>query len=129
MKRIDMIEGFFVIMSMLFVIAISLYHVSFNGYLGLSDSTWGTIWAISENGFSLMLCSIIVLNTSGMIRQLFSKVFIPYFVLKLVYHISCYSGLYLFKVKTWENIWSTVLVLLFVISFIYLWVIIRKRHV
>ena len=128
MRRVDLIEIVPVALCLLFAVAISLYHVSFDGYLGLSEKSWGTVWAIAENGFSLLLCGIVILNTSGIVRQMFQWVFVPYFVLKLVYHISCYSGLYLFSINTWEIVWSLVLVILFIVSLIYTLILIRKRH-
>ena len=128
MKRISLIEIVPIVLCLLFAIAISLYHVSFDGYMGLSEKFWGTIWAVAENGFSLLLCGIVIINTSGMIAKMFQWVFVPYFILKLIYHISCYSGLYLFSVDTWEAVWSSVLVILFVIALIYTLILIRKRH-
>ncbi len=127
MKR-DLIEIVPVALCLLFAVVISLYHVSFDGYLELSEQTWGTVWAIAENGFSLLLCGIVIINTSGLVSKLFQWVFIPYFVLKLIYHISCYSGIYLFSVDTWEVVWSSVLVILFIVSLIYTLILIRKRH-
>lgn len=127
MKRVNLIEIVPVAMCLLFAIAISLYHVSFEGYLGLSEKSWGAVWAIAENGFSLLLCSIVILNTSGVMKVIFKWVFVPYFVMKLVYHISCYSGLHLFSVDIWEIVWSSVLVILLIASLIYTLFLIRKK--
>ena len=129
MKKIDMIEIVPVALCLLFAIAISLYHVSFDGYLGLSEKFWSAVWAISENGFSLVLCFIVSLYSIGATKILFQYVFLPYFGLKLVYHFSCYSGLYLLPENTWVSIWSIVLVLLFIASLGYCLILIRKRHV
>ncbi len=126
MKRVNLIEIVPVALCLLFAVAISLYHVSFEGYLGLSERTWGTVWAIAENGFSLLLCGIVIINTYGVMKIVFKWVFVPYFVLKLIYHISCYSGIYLFSVDTWEVIWGYVLAILFVVSLIYTLFLIRK---
>jgi hypothetical protein len=128
MKRVNLIEIVPVALCLLFAVAISLYHVSFDGYMGFSEKSWGTVWAIAENGFSLLLCGIVIINTSGLLSQIFKWVFVPYFVLKLIYHISCYSGIYLFSVDTWRDVWSVVLVIFFIVSLIYTLILIRKRN-
>lgn len=128
MKKTDLIEIIPVAVCLLFAIAISLYHVSYEGYLGLPLKFWRATWAISENGFALVLCFIISLNTIGVMQMIFRWVFMPYFILKLIYHLSCYSGVYLFSVDTWENIWSVILVMLFIVSLVYCLILIRKRY-
>ncbi len=128
MRRLNLIEIVPVALGLLFMIVISLYHVSFDGYLGLSEKSWGTVWAIAENGFSLLLCGIVILNTYGVMKIVFKWVFVPYFVLKLIYHISCYSGIYLFSVDTWEVIWGYVLAILFVVMLVYSFILIRRYH-
>lgn len=116
---------------MLFAIAISLYHVSFEGYLGLSDKAWGSVWAISENGFSLMLCWMISMYSIGLIKNIFRWVFMPYFALKLIYHFSCFSGIYLLAKESWRDIWSVMCVCLLIVSIVYclILILIRKCHV
>jgi hypothetical protein len=128
MKKTDLIEIVPVAVCLLFAIAISLYHVSFEGYLGLSLKSWQSVWAVSENGFSLALCGLVLIYSTGVLNKLIKFVFIPYFALKLIYHFSCYSGVYLWSTGTWESIWSYVLVILFIVSLVYCFVLIRKRH-
>ena len=123
MKRLELIA---VMGCLLFAIAISSYHISFDGYLGIGERTWGLIWAIGENGFALSLCGLVLVYSVGWISRLMKFVFIPYFAFKLIYHISCYSGVYLFSPHTWETIWSYVLVLLFIVSISYCLILIRK---
>ncbi len=128
MKKTDLIEIISVTLCLIFAIAISLYHVSFNGYLGLSDKFWGSLWAISENGFALTLSLIISFYFSGVMRVIFRYVFVPYFVLKLVYHFSCYSGIYLMNEKSWSNLWGVVLVILFIVGLGYCLILIHKHY-
>ena len=104
---------------MLFVTAMSLYHISYSGYLGLSDKAWNTVWAIAENGFCLTLCFLAGQLIGGGLKLLFNWLFIPYFTLKLMYHVSCYSGWHLFEVETWGHIWSVVLVIMIIGSLIF----------
>lgn len=129
MRKIDLIEIVPIALCMLFAIAISLYHVSFEGYLGLSERTWGAVWAIAENGFSIMLCWMISIYAIGVTRLLFRWVFIPYFILKLIYHFSCYSSIYLLAKESWRNIWSVLCVCLLIVSIVYCLILIKKRHV
>lgn len=129
MRKIDLIEVYAVVACLLFAITISLYHVSFDGYLGLSERTWSVVWAVSENGFALILCHIVSIYLCGVVRKVFRYVLMPYFILKLIYHVSCYSGLYLMSKEAWEELWSYVLVVLIIVCLAYCINLIRKDHV
>lgn len=111
MKRLETIA---VIFSLLFMIAISLYHVSYEGFLGLTNRFWESLWAVSNNGILLTMSFMIILYSWGVIRLLFTWVFIPYFVLKLIYQFSVYSEVYLMSPKAWENVWSFALVFIII---------------
>jgi hypothetical protein len=130
MRKVDTIELIAVVVCLLFAIAISLYHLSYEGYLGLSESSWGTVWAISENGFSLSLVTMIGIGVylSEVIRKIFKFVFIPYFILKLIYHYSCYSGKILLPEDSWRNVWSVALVWLLAGTFLICLLSIRKSY-
>lgn len=110
------IETIAIIFSLLFIIAISLYHISYEGYLGLSQRFWESVWAISNNGILLTMSFLVVLYSWGVIRLLFTWVFIPYFLIKLIYQFSVYSEIYVFSPKTWEYIWSITLVFIIMTS-------------
>ena len=129
MKKIDLIEIVPIVLCMAFAIVISLYHVSFEGYLGLSNKVWGSVWAIAENGFSLMLCWLVSVYSVDVIRIVFRWVFMPYFALKLIYHFSCYSDIYLLEEELWRNIWAVACICLLIVSIVYCLILIRKRHV
>jgi hypothetical protein len=103
---------------LLFAVAISLYHLSYPGFLGLSCKAWNLVWAIAENGFSLLLCTITAWLTTGSMRFMFTWIAAAYFPIKILYHISCYSGVYLFSKEGWECIWSIEVVLLLLIGLI-----------
>ena len=127
MKRFDLTEFLITAICLMFAVIISLYHVSYNGFLGLSDKIWGSVWAISENGFMLTLSIIIILFNYGVIRTLFKYVFIPYFTIKLIYHFSCLSGVYLLAKGAWSNLWSIICVSLFILCLVMCLQIIKKR--
>ena len=126
-KKFDWLDLIIVAGCLLFMIGISAYHVSYNGYLSLSNKDWKLVWVVSENFLSLWMCFIIGLFTGGIIKLVFKKILIPYFILKLIYHFSCYSGIYVFSVKTWELIWSFILVGLFVVGGVYSIYLIKRR--
>lgn len=128
MRKIDMIEFIIVALSLLFAIVISLYHVSYDGYLGLSDKSWSSVWAISENGFSVLMSFIVYVYSYGIIRILFARLFIPYFLIKLVYHFSCFSGIYLVSTKTWMIAWSLMLVVIILVALLYCFRYIKKQR-
>jgi hypothetical protein len=127
--KVDWFEIGVISLCLLFVTAISLYHISYNGYLGISENGWSTIWAVAENGFSLFLCVLVANAIQGTIRKLFNWIFVPYFALKLIYHVSCYSGIYLLSKEIWEFIWSFVLVFMIIGSLLYCFNLTRNRHV
>jgi hypothetical protein len=129
MKKIDMIELVSVVICLFFAIVISLYHVSYSGYLGLTESQWSIVWAISENGLGMTMSILISLFTIGILKLMFRWVFVPYFASKLIYYFSCYSGVYLLSKRTWGDIWSFVLVFLVAGGLGYCLFLIRKKYV
>lgn len=127
MRKYDLIEACLVIISILFMIVISLYHLSFEGSFGISAKTWNVIWAFAENGLALSLCVIISLYFLGIVKLIFRYVFAPYFAIKLLYHFTCLSGVKILPAPAWEVVWSFILVILFIVTIIYLKVVIHKK--
>lgn len=125
-KKIDMIEAIVTAICLLFAVAISLYHVSKDGKFGLSQEQWRVVWAISENGLLLTMSFVIGIFGPGILRNIFRFVFAPYFLIKLIYHFSCFSGIYIISGENWKLIWSSVCVLVIVVSLLIL-LINRKR--
>ena len=128
-KKIDWFEIITVSACLLFAVAISLYHLSYEGYLGLTESQWGTVWAISENGIAITFCIILGITSYGILKVLMRYLFVPYFALKLIYHFSCFSGVVLLAQGTWELIWSSILVLLLIVCLVYCLILIRRKNV
>lgn len=126
-KRIDFIELISVALCLIFVLLLSLFHISSEGYLGLTEDQWEVIWAISENSLSLISCILITIYTYGAIKKLFAFLFIPYFIVKLIYHISCFAKIYLFSKEVWQTIWSLICVLIIVIGLSYFMVTIINK--
>jgi hypothetical protein len=118
MKTNKWIEFGIIVSCIVFAIAISLFHLSSNGEDGLTPAKWGMIWTLSENGFAISLCLMISFLIDGLPKILFRWIFIPYFAIKLFYHISCYSGIYFLPVQLWSWIWTLELIILFVVGFI-----------
>lgn len=90
----------------LLIITASLYHTSFNGYLKLSKESWDCIWAVSQEGLLIYSFSLVIILSYGKIKTFFKYVLIPYCILKVIYHLSCYAGIYLISIETWEDIFS-----------------------
>ena len=116
MKKENVIEILQVISILFFFILLCLYHISFNeqepvrDYLGISENNWNVIWAVSENGLLLSLAFVIISTNLGFLRRVCLRIVIPYIVVQMAYQLSCYSGIYLFSEKIWEDIWSFMLV-------------------
>jgi hypothetical protein len=129
LKKLDLIELIVVVICLLFTIAISFYHVAQDGDMGLTQAQWRIVWAISENGLSLVMSFLISLLTVGIVKIMFKWLFVPYFVLKLIYHISCYSGIYLLSRRSWEFVWSFIIVYFIVFAVGYCLFLIKKKNV
>lgn len=89
----------------MFAIVISLYHVA-----GSETKLWSALWALSENSLLLTMSLYIAYLSEGFIKVFFRWAFPPYFVIKLVYHISCYVGFYLMPPEAWSVLWSGIAV-------------------
>jgi len=127
MKKIDSIEILMVSFCLLFTVLISLYHLSFEGYLGLTEKQWAVVWAISEEGLTFTLCTIIFLFATRFIKWFFGGL-LTYLGLKIIYHISCFGSFYLFSKETWVELWSIVLVILLIFILCYCLHLIKKHH-
>ena len=105
-KAYDKKVFWIVLTSIILLIITTLYNVSRDGMFGLSAAQWNIAWAISENGMLLLFSILQGMTKIGIIRYVFRWVFIPLFTVKLIYHISCFAGVYLLSPHTWEVIWS-----------------------
>jgi len=73
---------------------------------GLSKEQWNIVWLVSENGIMLLFSVISGIYFIGLIRYIFRWVFTPLFIIKLIYHFTCFTGVYLFSPAIWEVVWS-----------------------
>ena len=98
--------GFITLIACLvFAIVISLYHLK-----GADSLKWLKIWEIAENGLLLTMSLYIAYLSEGFMKIFFRWVFPPYFIVKLVYHLSCYVGIYIMSPARWEQLWSGIVV-------------------
>jgi hypothetical protein len=112
MIRKDKIELIAIVTCLLCAVAMCFYNLSSDGFLGLSTKKWNLIWAISENVFPIFLCIGLSFYFEGVIQFLLRWLFVLYFAIRLIYHISCYCNIYMFSPKAWNIIWGIELVLL-----------------
>lgn len=118
-ENIDLVELFGIVLPFLFIIIIGIYHIK-----GNPNGKWSTVQVLSENMQSLsMVGLIILLSYSGVIRSIYKYIFAPYFIIKCIYHISCYLQIYIVSPKIWEIIWITILLSSFIVGLI----IIRRK--
>ena len=129
-KKIDWKEVIIIAPPIIFLIFITMYHLSYYEYMGFPQQTWKSVYAIANNGLFLSLCITIVvlikaiknntLKNYQRIENMFIIVFIPYFTLKIFYSITCYLDIYICSKEAWESIWSAILVSqIFLCLFIY----------
>lgn len=121
-KKINWQEIIIIVPPIVFLVFITMYHLSYYGYLGFPKSVWKSVYAIANNGLFLSLCITIIIliqaiknNSLGnyqRIKNMFWIVFVPYFTLKIIYDVTCYLNIYITSKDVWEDIWSIALVLL-----------------
>lgn len=121
MRRNDAIGLVVVALCLIFAITISLYHISYG-------ETLKKMWIFCDNGLPLVLSLYVSFLTRGFIKIFFRWVFPPYFVAKLVYHLSCVVGVYLMPQEAWEGLWSVFVVSLLVSGIIYCLILYKSQN-
>jgi hypothetical protein len=121
-KSIDTTALILVAIGLFFLVALSMYNLSHEGYLRLSEKTWKGIWVFAENGILIFLCLLVSLLTYGTLKDIFRWVFIPYFIIRIAYYLSCYLGFVTFS----NDAWSIILVAEIIVSLGI--VLIKNRH-
>lgn len=127
MRRLFDIELVITALVLFFAIVISSYHLSYDGFLGLSERAWALVWAVSENGMMILLSSFLALMTTVPSKNIFKFVLIPYFAVKIIYHISCYSGVVFMSEQGWSRLWSIILVALLIITIFVCRTLLKKK--
>jgi hypothetical protein len=126
-NKVDVLEISAITLSLLFILVISQYHISYEGFRGLTENQWNRVWVIAENSLNLTMSTLItILAGSGLIRLMFKYIFIPYFIVKLIYQCSMFFQIYIVSKEWWESIWSFICVSLLTIGVFYCLRLIRK---
>lgn len=139
-KQIDWLAFSFISVISLFIVALSLYHLSCNhfpeayeekyitgSYLGLKQATWNVIWAFAQTGLEFTMCIIGIVFSYGILRKFIFSTLFPYFIITMIYLFSCYSGIRLLSEDKWEIVWSLLLVGALLSSLIYSYLLIFKE--
>jgi len=126
--KFEKLEMILILLCFIFAIIISLFHLSFAGFLGLSKERWNVVWAFSENGLGLVMSILLWFFSYGAIKKLFLYLFIPYFLVKLIYHFSCYANIYLWSKEKWDITWSFVCVICILFGLFYFIVAIKQKY-
>lgn len=113
MKRQKVIELIVVALCLAFAVIISLYHKSDR------EGSWSLIWAFSEDGLMLIMSLYIGYLTVGVTRMLFGLILPVYFATKLLYHFSCFAGVYVISPDAWQYVWSILLISILLSGIIY----------
>jgi glucan phosphoethanolaminetransferase (alkaline phosphatase superfamily) len=127
LKKVDWFAMRVITIGSLLIILASLYHTSFNGFLNISEKLWDCAWAISQDGLLLFSFILVVILSYGVIKKFFKYVLIPICVVRLIYHLSSYFGLFLIDPEKWENLWSYLCVIVFVVGFVYCIIVLKDK--
>jgi hypothetical protein len=86
--------------------AMGLYNLSFDGYMGFSTIQWSLIWSFLECGIAIYLCllPLIKVKFTGLFKFMLCAVFIPHFLIQLLYHICTYGQVYVMTRKSWDDL-------------------------
>ena len=115
-----------IIVISLFEILLALYNLSSDKFLWLSAKAWDFIWVLAENGLAILMAVIIAQLTSGVFRKFILFTLVPYFTVRLVYHVTTYTGIYFMSPKDWSALWSVICVLVFLLGLNYCRIIIKN---
>jgi len=101
MKRLEIIA---ICLTLLSSMALSFYHISKDGFLGLTAIGWAVVWSVAVNILSISFVLYIITKESGLMRKFWGATFLPYFFVKLVYDISAYGHIYILPLQWWNRI-------------------------
>lgn len=107
-------------------IALSLYHNSYEGFLGLTVVGWNIVWSIAVNFITLSLIVFAMTKAERFERLFLGWVFIPYFIVKFIYDISAYGQIHIFKQNLWNFAWDVLLVDLFLSGLVFSLIMFKK---
>jgi hypothetical protein len=103
------LENIAIVLALLSSIALSLYHISEEGFLGLTAIGWAIVWSVAVNLLSISFVTYIIAKERGLLRWFWGVTFLPYFVVKMLYDLSAYSSLH--EVATrYENYLSLLMI-------------------
>jgi len=104
MEKKKKIEGVIITMILLIIVVFAFYHISTEITLGLSREIWHCIWYFSDTALMIIICYLISLKYTGVIKRLFSWPLMLYFAFRGIYYLCCYLNLYLFNIWLWNGI-------------------------
>lgn len=121
------------------------YNICHSGsnYYWLSREQWGMVWTVLNNGITLTLFLFIGYLLKDIKEQFIKSfrlscyfVFAPYFALKIIYEISCKTGIPVkywphegMTPEIWESVWSYGLVYITIAALILCLIIIHRSYV
>jgi hypothetical protein len=121
MKKSNLTGLIVVALCLIFAIVISLYHIK-------GSDALRRVWIFADNGLPLILSLYVSYLSVGFVKIFFRWVLPPYFIAKLVYHLSCVVGVYLLPPDTWEWVWSTFVVTMLLSGLIYCLMLYKSRN-
>lgn len=126
-KRLDWIETIGIGVSVLSLVTMCFFHISWKRYLGIDETTWDIIGSISENVLFITMCLLIWASRYSPIVSKFFIWLCPYFLIKLTYHITCALNIRLWSKEVWENVWSVIAAVYIGYLFIICYQWVKKR--
>lgn len=106
LDNIDWVKQLGMVAPLIFMLIIGAYHA---GLFGDKYAIW---WTYANHLLIITMGVVIILLTySEKMRNIYKYVVIPYFALKLFYHLVCNYNWYIVSPKTWQLIWNEVLIL------------------
>lgn len=95
----------FILIASVYISLRTVYHI-----LGTTSVKWNVFACLIDNLLVLSM-SFLLLNFKNLtLKRLVKYVFIPYFLLKCIYQITCYFQVKILPAKVWDFIWTYILV-------------------
>ena len=127
-KKFDWVEIIGISVSVITFVAMCFFHISWKEYLGIKEVIWDIIGSIATNVLFITMALIIWVSCYSPIMSKFFLFSCGYFLIKLVYHITCALDIRIWSKVIWENVWSVLagVYLVFLVYMGFNWVKKRK---
>ena len=119
MRRNEIIKRTAFCICLLSVVATVLYYTSKPGQWGMMPNDWYATFNLANNLIALSVVIIMFTNPTKGEKIIIGWLFIPYFIIKILYLIAAHWDFSIIRDSRWCDIWASILPTCFLISLIH----------